>query len=118
MMLASTALVSAAAVAHPALVSSMPADKAEIAAPSKIELHFSERLVTQFSGANLVMTAMPGMDGHAPMKIAATVAGSDDPKTMVVTPARPLAPGSYRVDWRAVSSDTHPITGNVSFTVR
>ncbi|MGQ4863419.1 copper resistance protein CopC, partial [Enterobacter kobei] len=24
----------------------------------------------------------------------------------------------YRVDWRAVSSDTHPITGNYTFTVK
>ncbi|EBM6740847.1 copper resistance protein CopC, partial [Escherichia coli] len=23
-----------------------------------------------------------------------------------------------RVDWRAVSSDTHPITGNYTFTVK
>ncbi|EAM7373108.1 copper resistance protein CopC, partial [Klebsiella pneumoniae] len=26
--------------------------------------------------------------------------------------------GTYRVDWRAVSSDTHPITGNYTFTVK
>ncbi|EOF3954072.1 copper resistance protein CopC, partial [Klebsiella oxytoca] len=25
---------------------------------------------------------------------------------------------TYRVDWRAVSSDTHPITGNYTFTVK
>ncbi|PFN94046.1 copper resistance protein CopC, partial [Bacillus sp. AFS076308] len=24
----------------------------------------------------------------------------------------------YKVDWRAVSSDTHPITGNVTFKVK
>ncbi|WP_454737511.1 copper homeostasis periplasmic binding protein CopC [Cupriavidus necator] len=118
MLAATLALASSVAFAHPKLVSSTPADKAEVSAPQKIELLFSENLLTQFSGANLVMTGMPGMADHAPMKVAAKVSGSDDPKAMVITPARTLAPGSYRVDWRAVSSDTHPITGNIAFTVK
>lgn len=111
-------LASTAAFAHPKLISSTPADKAEVSAPQKIELKFSENLATQFSGASLVMTGMPGMANHAPMKVAAKVSGSDDPKTMVITPAETLTPGSYRVDWRAVSSDTHPINGNIAFTVK
>ncbi|GAA0794709.1 MULTISPECIES: copper homeostasis periplasmic binding protein CopC [Cupriavidus] len=115
---AAAVLASSAAFAHPKLVSSTPADKAEVSAPQKIELKFSENLATQFSGANLVMPGMPGMANHAPMKVAAKVSGSDDPKTMVITPAQSLAPGSYRVEWRAVSSDTHPITGNIAFTVK
>ncbi|WP_061959623.1 copper homeostasis periplasmic binding protein CopC [Cupriavidus pauculus] len=115
---AAAVLASTAAFAHPKLVSSTPADKAEVAAPQKIELKFSENLATQFSGANLVMTGMPGMANHEPMKIAAKVSGSDDPKAMVITPAQTLGPGSYRVDWRAVSSDTHPINGSIAFTVK
>ncbi|WP_454734094.1 MULTISPECIES: copper homeostasis periplasmic binding protein CopC [Cupriavidus] len=111
-------LASSVAFAHPKLVSSTPADQAEVSAPQKIELKFSENLATQFSGASLVMTGMPGMANHSPMKVAAKVSGSDDPKTMVITPAQTLAPGSYRVDWRAVSSDTHPINGNIAFTVK
>ncbi|SCU74733.1 Copper resistance protein C [Cupriavidus necator] len=111
-------LASSVAFAHPKLVSSTPADKAEVSAPQKIELKFSENLATQFSGASLVMTGMPGMASHAPMKVAAKVSGSDDPKTMVITPAQPLTPGDYRVDWRAVSSDTHPINGKIAFTVK
>ncbi|MDU6439184.1 MAG: copper resistance protein CopC, partial [Pantoea sp.] len=46
------------------------------------------------------------------------VAAGGDPKTMVITPAKPLVPGTYKVEWRAVSSDTHPRTGNVSFSVK
>jgi hypothetical protein len=117
-MAVAAALASSMAFAHPALVSSTPADKAEISAPQKIELKFSENLMTRFSGANLVMTGMPGMADHAPMKVAAKIAGSEDPKTMVITPAQPLVPGTYRVDWRAVSSDTHPVNGNIAFTVK
>lgn len=115
---AAAVAISTAAFAHPRLLSSTPADKAETAAPASIELQFSEKLMTQFSGANLVMTAMPGMADHPPMKMPVKVSGSRDPNVMVITPASPLVPGSYRVDWRAVSSDTHPVTGSVSFTVK
>lgn len=110
-------LMSALAQAHPKLVSSTPAEGSEGAAPAKIELHFSENLVTQFSGAKLAMTAMPGME-HAPMAVKAAVSSGSDPKTMVITPASPLTAGTYKVDWRAVSSDTHPITGSVTFKVK
>ena len=111
-------LFATAAFAHPSLVSSTPADKSQVAAPATIELKFSETLVPQFSAANLVMTGMPGMPNHGAMKINASVAGVSDGKTMVITPAQALQPGAYRVDWRAVSSDTHPINGNINFTVK
>lgn len=111
-------LLSAAAQAHPKLLSSTPADGATVAAPAKIELNFSEKLTTQFSGAKLIMTEMPGMAAHSPMGVKASVAGSADPKMMVITPAAPLTPGTYQVEWRAVSSDTHPITGTVTFKVK
>lgn len=110
-------LMSALAQAHPKLLSSTPAEGAEGAAPSKIELHFSESLMTRFSGAKLIMTEMPGM-AHSPMPMKANVSGGSDPKTMLITPLSPLPAGSYKVEWRAVSSDTHPITGNVTFKVK
>ena len=110
-------LLSTAAQAHPKLVSSTPVEGSTSAAPSKIELHFSENLTTQFSGAKLIMTDMPGMP-NSPMGVKAGVAGGDDPKMMVITPAAPLTTGTYKVEWRAVSSDTHPITGNFSFKVK
>ena len=110
-------LLSAVAQAHPKLVSSNPLEGSTSSAPSKIELHFSENLTTQFSGAKLIMTDMPGMP-NSPMGVKAGVSGGDDPKTMVITPAAPLTTGTYKVEWRAVSSDTHPITGNVTFKVK
>ncbi|WP_223450179.1 MULTISPECIES: copper homeostasis periplasmic binding protein CopC [unclassified Pseudomonas] len=115
--LSSSLLLSAVTQAHPKLVSSTPAEGESGPAPAKIELHFSENLVTQFSGAKLIMTDMPGMS-HSPMGVKASVAGSNDPKTMVLTPASPLTAGTYKVEWRAVSSDTHPITGSVTFKVK
>lgn len=110
-------LMSTLAQAHPKLLSSVPAEGADGASPNTIELHFSENLMTQFSGAKLVMTEMPGM-AHSPMPMKAKVTGGSDPKTMVITPVSPLPAGTYKVDWRAVSSDTHPITGNVTFKVK
>ncbi|KAF6677130.1 copper homeostasis periplasmic binding protein CopC (plasmid) [Erwinia rhapontici] len=107
-----------AAQAHPELASSVPADKAQVIAPSKVELHFTENLVTKFSGARLIMTGMPGMSAHSPMPVAAKISGGSDPKTMIITPAKPLPAGAYKVEWRAVSSDTHPRTGNYSFSVK
>jgi len=115
--LAVSMFMATAAQAHPKLVSSLPAANAETAAPAKIELKFSEALVVQFSGAKLSMTGMPGMT-HAPMPVDASVAQGSDAQTMVITPAKPLTTGSYRVDWRAVSGDTHPITGSVTFSVK
>ena len=115
--LSSSLLLSAVAQAHPKLLSSTPAEGENGQAPAKIELHFSENLVTQFSGAKLIMTDMPGMP-NSPMGVKAAVAAGGDPKTMVITPAAPLTTGTYKVEWRAVSSDTHPITGNFSFKVK
>ncbi|MCU0074778.1 copper homeostasis periplasmic binding protein CopC [Pseudomonas koreensis] len=117
LVLASGLLFSTLAQAHPKLLSSTPAEGADDAAPGKIELRFSEDLLTQFSGAKLVMTEMPGM-AHSPMPMKAKVSAGSDPKTMLVTPLSPLPAGSYKVEWRAVSSDTHPITGNVTFKVK
>ncbi|MCO7626448.1 copper homeostasis periplasmic binding protein CopC [Pseudomonas fluorescens] len=117
LVLASGLLLSSLAQAHPKLLSSTPAEGADGAAPDKIELHFSESLLTQFSGAKLVMTEMPGM-AHSPMPMKARVSAGSDPKSMLVTPLAPLPAGTYKVEWRAVSSDTHPITGNVTFKVK
>lgn len=46
------------------------------------------------------------------------VAVGPDSKSLIGTLARRLSPGTYEVNWRAVSTDTHRITGKVSFTVR
>jgi methionine-rich copper-binding protein CopC len=114
----STLSVAAVASAHPKLLSSTPADNSTVAAPQKIELHFSEDLVKQFSGASLIMGSMPGMNHSSPMKMAAKVSGGDDAKTMLIVPSQAMMAGTYTVEWRAVSSDTHPVTGKITFTVK
>jgi len=61
-----------------------------------------------FSGVSVT-----DMSGHGVEGGAAQVRGN----TMIVL-LRPLAPGNYRVTWRAVSVDTHRTEGAYSFTVR
>lgn len=110
--------LASAAVAHPKLVASNPTAGATVARPARVQLRFDEKLVSRFSRADIVMTAMPGMTDHPPMKVAGTATVAPDGRTLVVTPAKPLAAGSYRVDWRVVAADTHPVTGKLAFSVR
>ena len=110
-------IISLGASAHPKLLSSTPDSGAQGAAPAVIELRFSENLLTKFSGAKLIMTDIPGMP-HSPMPEKARDAARSEPKVMLIKPASTLTTGTYRVDWRAVSSDTHPILGNVVFSVQ
>ncbi|MCA1652796.1 MAG: copper homeostasis periplasmic binding protein CopC [Sphingomicrobium sp.] len=106
--------VAGTAGAHPKLLSASPAPNATVSKPVRLELHFSEPLMASFSKASLMM-AMPG---HAPMKIASATAAGSDGRTLVLTPRRPLGPGRYRVDWHAVSVDTHHLSGNYAFAVK
>lgn len=107
------------ALAHPKLVSSTPAAASTVSAPRQVTLTFNERLMPAMTGAEIVMTAMPGMKDHPPMKIiGAKTSVTADGKTLEIAFGRPLAPGSYAVNWHAVSGDTHRVTGSVTFTVR
>lgn len=114
---AALVLFAGAAEAHPKLVSASPAPNAVVAKPARLELHFSEKLMPKFSGADLMMTGMKGMN-HAPVKVASTAAVAADGRTLVVRPRAPLGAGRYSVAWHVVSADTHRITGNYAFAVK
>jgi methionine-rich copper-binding protein CopC len=106
--------------AHTHVVSSTPPASATVTNVRTLSITFSEAFMPALSGLEIVMTGMPGMAGHHPaMKIAGVkVAPSADRKTLVATLPRPLAAGTYDVNWHAVGADTHRMTGKVSFTVR
>lgn len=110
--------VSAPAFAHPKLLSSNPAANASVAAPSRITLTFSEGLMPKLSGADIVMTGMPGMPNHRMAVTGVAPSVDTDGKTLVLTLTRPLPIGSYQVAWHVVSTDTHRIQGNLPFTVK
>ena len=108
-----------AAQAHTRLVSSTPAANATVSKPGRVVLTFNEPVVANFTGATLVMTAMPGMVGHRPMAISGfTTAMSRDGKTLTLQMRRALTPGAYQLSWHAVGDDTHRMTGSFTFTVK
>ena len=112
-------LMSAPAVqAHPKFSGGSPAANATVASPKHITLRFTEKLVSKFSKADLVMTDMPGMKMNAPMKMAATSMVMGDGKTLMVMPTKPLPAGTYKLSYRVVASDTHPVTGGYTFKVK
>ena len=112
------ALSPAAALAHPKLVSSSPAANAVAASPGRVTLRFSERLVPRVASATLTMTGMPGMADHPPMPVTARTTVGGDGRTLLVTPNQRLVAGTYRVNYRVVGADTHPIQGAYTFRVR
>lgn len=107
-----------AAYAHPKLVSATPAPNGVAAPTATVQLVFSESLVAQFSGADLVMTDMPGMKMNTPMRMPASAALGADGKTLIVTLPRALTAAGYKLSYHVVSTDTHRVEGNYSFRVR
>lgn len=118
--LAAIALMSSsAALAHAKLLASTPAADATVSNVKTLSLSFSETLVEKLSGVEIVMTGMPGMANHAPMKVAgfkSTLGG--DGKVITIALPRALPAGSYDVKWHAVTADTHRIEGGYSFSVK
>ena len=109
-LLASFTMLSATpAAAHDAIISSDPVDGAELTtSPTQITLTFNNDLSTL--GGQILVTDADGT----------TVASGDPAVTgpaAVLELGDPLANGTYTVNWRAVSSDSHPIEGTFTFTV-
>ena len=100
-----------AAHAHPELQSAEPAAGSAAPSPKQIRIMFNENVIPQFSGVEVKDQAG---------KLIATGKATTDPanKKQLVVPIREaLPPGEYKVDWRAVSDDTHRVKGNYSFSV-
>ena len=107
-------LMSATAMAHLRVVQSNPAANAAVAAPAQIDVTFSEALLARGSRAELFM-------GHGRLWMKVAVAPSQvlaDGRTLRTVPNAPLAPGNYRLQWRTVGADSHPMTGELDFSVK
>jgi len=106
------------ALAHAKLVGSTPAANSAVAKVTTVTLKFSEKLIASTVKAELVMTGMPGMKDHPPMKIPFTSAMSKDGKSMTLQLKRALVRGTYKVKWSAAGADTHRMGSEFSFTVK
>jgi methionine-rich copper-binding protein CopC len=97
--------------AHPQLQSVDPAAGVATASPKQIRITFSETVIPQFSGVEL---------RDQTGKLIATGKSETDPsnkKILIVPVKEQLAPGNYKVEWHAVSEDTHRVKGSYSFSV-
>lgn len=99
----------APASAHDSLLSSTPTPGERLAvAPSEISLRFSDDVLAL--GAAIIVIDEGGRDWALP-----------DPVVVENTVSAALSPGmpaaGYELRWRVVSSDGHPISGVIPFTV-
>ena len=111
--LAALVLGAAPASAHASLVASTPDSGSVVQQrPTQVRLTFSEPVEAE-RGA-VVVTAPDG----TPL---AGIRSSTDPKdrtTVVAALPRLLAPGTYRVTYRVLSIDGHPVGGEIRFAYR
>lgn len=96
--------------AHAHLTSATPAADSSVSAPAELSLVFTEGVEQSFTKVELTH------DNQAVLVKSIATQGTDK-KTLIVTPAAPLAPGDYTVNWHAVSVDTHKSEGTYHFKV-
>jgi len=72
---------------------------------------FNENVIPQFSGVEV--------KDHAGKLIATgkAIADPTNKKQLVVPSQKALPPGEYKVEWHAVSDNTHRVKGSYSFSV-
>jgi len=95
---------------HATLVSSEPAANSHLVSPpTRVRLVYSEPV----EGKLAKVTIVPATG--TPMVLRA----GGDPRDVhaVIAPMDALGPGSYKVEWRVVSADGHPVDGRFGFTV-
>lgn len=101
------------AQAHARLRNQSPAAGAVVTvAPQALTLNFTEGLEPGFSGLTLT--------GPNDSKVALGTPKIDpaNPAQMIVPIEKPLASGTYQVQWHAVSVDSHKTQGNYAFSVK
>jgi methionine-rich copper-binding protein CopC len=102
-------LVPGAASAHAMLHSSDPADGATLnASPRTLNLAFTE---------DCRVTALRLLDESGREHQVSREGGRAASSQVSATPAGPLRPGAYRLEWRAMGDDGHVMSGAVRFAV-
>ena len=108
---ASMMLGASAAWAHAELKQATPTvDGTVQAAPAEVTLKFSERLESAFSAVvvrDAVGKRVDKSDGH--------IDRAD--RTVMRTSLQPLSPGTYIVEWSALTADTHRTEGAFIFRI-
>ena len=101
----------ACALAHATMNRAVPAVGSVVhASPVKVELWFSENLEPAFTTLKVFDGAGRQVD-----KKDKSIDGGD--RRHVLVSLAPLAPGTYRVVWHALSADAHVTEGDFTFRV-
>jgi methionine-rich copper-binding protein CopC len=109
----SIAATTSIANAHPLPRAANPMPNAVLtSSPPAIRITFSEGLVAPFSGLDLENSA-----GRAVAVGAARVDPRDNTELVAQVMAT-LSPGTYTVNWHAVGTDTHHVSGDYRFKVK
>ncbi|MDH0747751.1 copper homeostasis periplasmic binding protein CopC [Pseudomonas sp. GD03842] len=106
---------SSSAFAHAHLESQQPAADSEVTSPKELRLNFSEGVEDTFTKV-AISRDRPG-DTTEIIQTQSIATDPADKKVLIVVPSVPLAPGKYKVEWHAVSVDTHKSEGLYRFTV-
>ena len=108
----SLALLPSIATEHAMLESALPPVGGTVhVAPAELTLAFSEAIEPRFSTVSVFWGRSDVSLGNGPIH---TDAG--DSKRLLV-PVQKLQPGTYIVNWHAVSVDTHRTQGTYRFTI-
>jgi methionine-rich copper-binding protein CopC len=105
--LAGVLLTAAPAAAHTSLTAAVPGKDSTVASPAQIKLTFADPV--RFPGVVVLDTKGGHHESGRPKAV-------DNQVTQQVAGALP--PGVYRVGWRVVAPDGHPVTGDYRFTVK
>lgn len=105
-------------LAHPSLVTATPSANATVAPTNRIDLVFNEKIMPANTRMQLMMTSMPGMANHAPMKMPISVMMGKDGRSVMVMMKKPLTTGSYELRWMASGDDKEVVSGKYAFQVK
>ncbi len=106
-----SSLAATAAFAHAFLDHAIPSVGGSVHGPvSELRIWYTQGVVVAFS--SFTVTGPGG-----PVPASKPVNNPSNQQEVIVHLGRALGPGSYTVNWRALSVDTHTTTGSFRFTV-
>ncbi len=96
--------------AHAHLKSETPAADSTSKGQKDLRLTFSEAVEAQFTKVTVT-------NGGKAVSVKSIATDPADQKVLIVTPEQPLTSGEYKLEWHAVSADTHKTDGSYSFKI-
>ena len=107
-----TSLGATSAFAHAFLDHAVPGVGLTVNGPvHELRLWYTQGVVTAFSAVSVTSSTGASIPASKPVN------DPSDQQQVIVRLGRALGPGTYTVNWRALSVDTHTTTGTFHFTV-